>query len=58
MWGRIAKAVDIAMAAETSGQINRDQIKHIINAILEFASPKPQWKRSTQPDFQDQRSAT
>ena len=25
---------------------------------MECASPKPQWKSSTQPDFQDQRSAT
>ena len=58
MWGRITKAVDIAMAAETPDRINRDQVKHIINAILECFSPKPKWKSSTQPDFQDQRSAT
>ena len=57
MWGRIAKAVDIAMEAETPGRIDRDQVKHIINAILECASLKPQWKSSNQPDFQDQRSA-
>lgn len=58
MWGRIAKAVDVAMAAETPGRIDRDQVKHIINAILECASPKPQWKSLTQPDSQDQESAT
>lgn len=58
MWGRIAKAVDVAMAAETPGRIDRDQVKHIINAILECASPKPQWKSSTRPDVRDQGSAT
>ena len=58
MWGKIAKAVDVAMAAKTPGQIDRDQVKQIINAILECASPKPQWKSSTHPDFQDQGSAT
>ena len=58
MWGRIAKAVDVAIAAETPGRIDRDQVKHIINTILEYASPKPQWKSSTQPNVQDQGSAT
>ena len=58
MRGRIAKAVDVAMAAETPGRIDQDQVKHIINAILECASPKPQWKSWTQLDFQDQASAT
>ena len=37
MWGRIAKAVDVAMAAETPARIDPDQVKHIINAILECA---------------------
>ncbi len=53
IWGKVAKAVDIAMVVEPPNRIDRDQVKHIINAILEYASPKPQWKSSTQPDFQD-----
>ncbi len=57
IWRRIAKAVDIAMEAETPGRIDRDQVKLIINAILECVSSKPQWKSSNLPDFQDQRSA-
>ncbi len=58
IWGRIAKAVDIATAAETPSRIDLDQVKHIINAILEFALPKPQWKSLTQLDFQNRKSAT
>ena len=34
MWGRIAKAVDVAMAAEGPGKVEDHQIEHIINAIL------------------------
>lgn len=41
MWGRIAKAVDIAMTAELPGRIDQDQVKHIIDAILECVLPKP-----------------
>lgn len=44
MWGRNAKAVDIAMATETLGRIDRDQVKYIINMILKRLSPNPQWK--------------
>ena len=59
MWGRIAKAVNIAMAAELPGQIDQDQVKHIINAILECALPKLQRKSATQAaKSQDQRRAT
>ena len=42
MWGRNAKAVDIAMATETLGRIDRDQVKYIINMILKRLSPNPQ----------------
>lgn len=34
MWGRIAKAVDVAMAAEGPGKVEDHEIEHIINAIL------------------------
>lgn len=40
MWGRIAKAVDDAMEAEASEQIERHHIDHIVKAILECALPK------------------
>lgn len=59
MWGRIAKAVDIAIAAELPGRIDQDQVKHIINAILKCALPKLQRKSATQAaKTQDQRRAT
>lgn len=58
-WGRIAKAVDIAMAAEPPGRIDQDQVKHIIDAILECALPKLQRKSATKAaKDQDQRRAT
>ncbi len=34
MWGRIAKAVDVAMAAEGPGKVEDHPIEHIIDAIL------------------------
>lgn len=40
MWGRIAKAVDDAMEAESPKQIERYHIDHIVKAILECALPK------------------
>ncbi len=40
MWGRIAKAVDNAIEAEAPEQIERQQINHFVNAILECALPK------------------
>lgn len=57
--GKIVKAVDIAMAVELPGRIDQDQVKHIINAILECALPKLQRKSATQAaKTQDQRRAT
>lgn len=41
IWVRIAKAVDDAMEAEASEQIERHKIDHIVKAILECALPKP-----------------
>ncbi len=38
MWGRIAKAVDVTMAAEDPGKVEDHQIEHIINAILGFCT--------------------
>lgn len=42
MWGRIAKAVDVAMSAEAPGKIEDYQIEHIVEAILDCALPKTQ----------------
>lgn len=42
MWGRIAKAVDVAMSAEAPGKIEDYQIEHIVEAILDCAPPKTQ----------------
>ena len=36
MWEQIAKAVDVAMAAEGPGKIEDHQIEHIINAIMGY----------------------
>lgn len=40
LWGRVAKAVDDAMEAESPEQIERHHIDHILKAILECALPK------------------
>ena len=58
MWGRIAKAVDVAMAAETPGKIEGYQIKHIVNAILDYALAKPQGKSPANSDSHDQANTT
>lgn len=39
MWGQIAKAVDEAMEAKASENIESHHIEHIINAILDYALP-------------------
>ena len=38
IWGRIAKTVDVAMAAEGPGEVEEHQIEHIINAILGYCT--------------------
>ena len=39
IWGRIAKAVDKAMAAKPPGNIESHHVEHIVNAILDYALP-------------------
>lgn len=53
MWGWIAKAVDVAMAAENPGKIEEYQINHIVNAVVDCALPKSQEKSHAKLDSQD-----
>lgn len=40
MWGRIAKAVDTPMVAESPGKIQQKQVDYMLKAILDCALPK------------------
>lgn len=48
MWGRIAKAVDIAMAAEAPGKIQQKQVDYILKAIMDCALPEGPVERPSQ----------
>lgn len=39
MWGQITKAVDKAMEANLSSNIESHHVKYMVNAILDYALP-------------------
>ena len=43
MWGRTAKEADVAMEAEPPGSIESQDVKHIVDAILDYALPFQKW---------------
>lgn len=55
MQEKIAKAVDIAMAVKLQGQINIDQVKHMIDTILKCTLSKIQASQAIK--LQDHRKA-
>ncbi len=46
------------MAAETPGRIEKNQIKHIVNTILDCAIPKPKWKNVAHFSLKNPESGT